>query len=119
MFKDVNVSQQNALKEFQKAATQECIDAIADDLYLSNTTYCEPLTTLATLACEFDNSTGEQQKALEYYFGQAIRYRDSELVNLIALEMHTPHSQLSNPRFIHKLKAITERTATPVLKAVN
>ena len=111
--------QRKALQTFHQLATQAQIEVIADDLFIRQLEYSEPLANLTRLACEFDNSSGMQSEALDHFFGNALRRRDAIFLNMIADEMHTPGIQQSNPLFVAKMNEIESGNARPALRPVS
>ena len=110
--------QRKALQEFHQLATQEQIEVIADDLFIRQLEISEPLAELTNLACIFDNSSGIQAEALEHFFGNALRRRDADFLNMVADEMYAPGLQQSNTLFVAKMKEIESGNAKPALRPV-
>lgn len=102
-----------ALVKFKTLATQDAIEAIADDLFIYHRDSPQ-LAEIAKLTEIFETSDRED---LDHYFVGAIRRRDAEFLNLVADVMHDEQNR-SNPKFQIKLDAIATGSANPALRPV-
>ena len=107
--------QRRALQEFHKAVTPDFVESLADEMYVFQTDQEPLLDYFSSLTEIFDNFKDE--KIMAAWVVGAIRRRDSEMLNLLADEMHQPMSQWENPRFRQKADDIITG-AKPALRLV-
>ena len=110
--------QRRALQQFHDAVNNGVVETIADDLFIRQIK-SPSFIKMMSLICIFNNHSDEKYfTEIDLFVCGAVKRRDSEMWHYLADEMYEPDSQLTNTRFIDKLRLISEGKAEPSFKLV-